>query len=206
MTKILEKAMIKTGAIVGQDFHWAKWRNDGEIFDVESKGVLFEVKGERVLTAPGYGEMGNYGNGSLFVKEEDLIYIDDNYPSSGTIKYPYTQINWNRMPYGCYTSLYDYHSELWCKHPGIECVSEFIPKRDGAFGKFLFGKDDEEFSLEMIFHNPGCIPAQWGVHKINTFATNKVSRKGLFQDKGEAIKCLAYWIGMYRERGYKQIG
>ena len=70
------KVRIKEGAIVGQDMSCAEWEDDGTIFDVHS---FTEDKAR--LVACGYGVLGDsgksYGNGALFVKKSDLIFLDN---------------------------------------------------------------------------------------------------------------------------------
>jgi hypothetical protein len=69
------RARIRTGAIVGQDHRFAKWEDNGEIFDVYK--FLPHLL---MLTADGYGNLDKpncYGNGSLFVKPKDVIYLGE---------------------------------------------------------------------------------------------------------------------------------
>ncbi len=67
------RAQIKDGAIVGQDFSWAKWENDGTVFHIHF------INEEKVkCTAYGYGVIDrldgkSYGNGSLYAYAKDLI-------------------------------------------------------------------------------------------------------------------------------------
>lgn len=67
----VEKARIRTGALVSCDFHYCRWKDDGEIFTVED----FGCEGRKRLIADGYGSKGCYGNGAVYAKEEDLIYV-----------------------------------------------------------------------------------------------------------------------------------
>lgn len=69
------KARIKTGAHIFQDHHFASWKDGGEVFDVYD--VAFD--GRKDLIADGYGNLekpGAYGNGSLFVKDADIVFVD----------------------------------------------------------------------------------------------------------------------------------
>ena len=71
------KAKIRKGATIGQDMGYHKWPHH-ESYNVDQ---IFEVfnyfeKGRKQLIAKGFGQFGEYGNGALFVKEEDLIEID----------------------------------------------------------------------------------------------------------------------------------
>lgn len=68
----LGRARIKTGAVIGQDHHCARWEDGGEVFDVYAF-----IESRHILTADGYGNLKKpnaYGNGSLFVKPEDLVW------------------------------------------------------------------------------------------------------------------------------------
>jgi ssDNA-binding Zn-finger/Zn-ribbon topoisomerase 1 len=65
----LQYARVKDGAFIGCDMHVCKWKDNGEVFEVhESNGK------RKQLIADGYGSKNDYGNGSIFVNEEDLIY------------------------------------------------------------------------------------------------------------------------------------
>lgn len=63
--------IVKVGSTYGQDFSFNKW--------IDVHGTVFKIdqyigdEGKFKLTAPGYGEKGNYGNGSIYVYEKDLI-------------------------------------------------------------------------------------------------------------------------------------
>lgn len=52
--------------LYGQDFSWHRGIPDGIVFEAEKKGDYY------VLTAPGYGKIGNYGNGALYVGQSKL--------------------------------------------------------------------------------------------------------------------------------------
>ncbi len=69
----IKKAKIKDGALIGCDFHYCSWKDEGEIFTVEDIGCV----GRRRLIADGYGSKEHYGNGALYAREEDLIYVDE---------------------------------------------------------------------------------------------------------------------------------
>jgi hypothetical protein len=81
-------ARIKTGALVDVDFHVARWEDHGEVFQVNIVDqAMFKINGRRELTRYGYGILGRYknnneydsnayGNGCLYVKEEDLVDVD----------------------------------------------------------------------------------------------------------------------------------
>lgn len=62
-----KQARIKDGAIIGCDMHQVVWKDEGELFE-----VLPFTEGKVKLIAPHYGGV-PYGNGSLYVKTEDLI-------------------------------------------------------------------------------------------------------------------------------------
>jgi hypothetical protein len=71
------KVKLKNGAIVGQDFSWFEWEEDGTIFDVHK---LNEDKAQ--LRAYGYGVIGDkdgksYGNGALYAKWSDIEVIEE---------------------------------------------------------------------------------------------------------------------------------
>ncbi|MCK4793088.1 MAG: hypothetical protein KAV87_55675 [Desulfobacteraceae bacterium] len=75
------KAKIKKGAFVGQDFGVHKWPHH-ESFDVDQIFDVFDFNAERVrLVADGFGILsaknGEYGNGALYVKKEDLIFEEE---------------------------------------------------------------------------------------------------------------------------------
>ena len=65
---------IKNGATVGQDFSVFQWENDGTIFEAKDRLV-----GERKqCIADGYGsqlDYESYGNGALYAKPSDLIFL-----------------------------------------------------------------------------------------------------------------------------------
>lgn len=69
----VKKARIRTEALVDCDFHCCKWKDNGEIFTVEDFGCA----GRKKLIADGYGSKEHYGNGAVYAKEEDLIYLDN---------------------------------------------------------------------------------------------------------------------------------
>jgi len=66
------KARIKEGATVGQDHGRHRWPIKGadvdQVFDCE-KG---DADKRYTCAAPGFGKMGSYGNGALFVRSEDI--------------------------------------------------------------------------------------------------------------------------------------
>lgn len=68
------KARIKQNAIIGQDHHFRKWDSPLLIFDVH------DFLGKRKkLIADGYGNLDKpnaYGNGAIFVNDEDLIWVE----------------------------------------------------------------------------------------------------------------------------------
>ena len=64
------RVRIKNKSLVQQDFHFCEWIDDGEIFRITKK-----ISSQRYqLTAPGYGEPGNYGNGAVYVNLEALLH------------------------------------------------------------------------------------------------------------------------------------
>lgn len=69
----VKRARIRTGALIGCDFHYCRWTDNGEIFTVED----FMGEGRKKLIADGYGSKADYGNGVIYAKEEDLIFVND---------------------------------------------------------------------------------------------------------------------------------
>lgn len=66
--RIGQQVRIKKGSKIGQDFGWLKWINEEIIFTINN------IKGRRcTLRGDGYGNKGSYGNGVVFVHEEDLL-------------------------------------------------------------------------------------------------------------------------------------
>lgn len=61
---------IRDGAFVGCDMHIVKWRDEGEVFEVQP----FTENKVRLI-ASGFGGK-PYGNGPLYVNKGDLIEID----------------------------------------------------------------------------------------------------------------------------------
>ena len=63
--------MVKQGATIFVD-HWftVAQEESAKIFDVVEKRPR---PGWRELVAPGFGQKGDYGSGSVFAKEEDLV-------------------------------------------------------------------------------------------------------------------------------------
>jgi hypothetical protein len=80
---------IKRGALVGQDFgfwHWGEIRYLDKldtVFELLPKEVFSTNEGRRMIRAYGFGVLNGdnsgeaYGNGSIFVKETDLIEAKD---------------------------------------------------------------------------------------------------------------------------------
>ncbi len=66
------KVMIKDKAIVGNDCKFGKWKNEGEVFFVDSK--LHNHKNRYVLRGNGWGNKNDYGNGVVFVNKADLVH------------------------------------------------------------------------------------------------------------------------------------
>lgn len=69
------EAMIKKGALIGQDFGVREWGNDQTVFKVDNENI----NGRRRCTADGYGSFvagEKYGNGAVYVKENDLIPVE----------------------------------------------------------------------------------------------------------------------------------
>lgn len=76
---------IKTGALVGQDFHTVPWNDCGEEF------IISEIlnKDKVQLKAYGYGHKNKYGNGAVYANPKDLCRVVspvDNQVSQGTQK------------------------------------------------------------------------------------------------------------------------
>lgn len=75
LRRIKYKAKIKDGALVGQDFSYSRWKDDGTTFD-----VYYFTKVRAKCIAYGYGEISedgkSYGNGALYVDREDLVYLE----------------------------------------------------------------------------------------------------------------------------------
>jgi len=90
------KVKIKIGAAIGHDFGFFKWPgckppeyefDEGEKYQFETKYPdaiftikdydMFQVAGKYMCIRPGYGEKGNYGNGSISVSEEDLEFMEE---------------------------------------------------------------------------------------------------------------------------------
>ena len=88
------KGKIKIGAGIFQDHHFGKWPNccppakeyKGEVYEYQARNpdMLFEVEwtgGHWDCRADGYGHLssngdtGEYGNGSIFVKDRDGVDI-----------------------------------------------------------------------------------------------------------------------------------
>ena len=70
----LGKATIREGAIYGQDHGMHRWGNNKIIFEVYDFN-----KSRKDLIADGYGRLEKpncYGNGSLYVKNEDIEWVD----------------------------------------------------------------------------------------------------------------------------------
>jgi len=67
--------MIRKGACVGQDFGF--FPCEGETAETIFKLETVSRDGRCKLTAPGYGNRDDYGNGSVFVKDEDLVRTAD---------------------------------------------------------------------------------------------------------------------------------
>lgn len=65
------KVRIKDGALVGIDFAFWGWENNGEVFTIADKLSNGRIK----LVAPGYGEKGNYGNGAVYAGKADLLSV-----------------------------------------------------------------------------------------------------------------------------------
>ena len=69
---LIGKAKIKDGAVVGVDFSFVTWKDNGEIFDVYTFN-----EDRKELIADGYGNLDKpnaYGSGALFVKNTDVIF------------------------------------------------------------------------------------------------------------------------------------
>lgn len=67
----MQKTRIPLNALCGQDFHvfrWPRKSDDPETWFMAEKVSEGWCKGSFVLTAPGYGEKGNYGNGKIYVR------------------------------------------------------------------------------------------------------------------------------------------
>ncbi len=59
---------IKKGSIVGQDFNYFVWDNEEQILEIEvSNSSRYRC------TANGYGIHGNYGNGAIYAKKENVV-------------------------------------------------------------------------------------------------------------------------------------
>ena len=72
---LIGKAKIKDGAVVGVDFSFVTWKDNGEIFDVYTFN-----EDRKELIADGYGNLDKpnaYGSGALFVKNTDVIFCED---------------------------------------------------------------------------------------------------------------------------------
>lgn len=72
---LIGKAKIKDGAVVGVDFSFVTWKDNGEIFDVYTFN-----EDRKKLVADGYGNLDKpnaYGSGALFVKNTDVIFCED---------------------------------------------------------------------------------------------------------------------------------
>lgn len=73
------KARIKRGAPVYQDFGFGEWpacKPPGGGTEASDPDMEFECTRERDgwnCTAPGFGQRGDYGNGSIFVHDPDGI-------------------------------------------------------------------------------------------------------------------------------------
>lgn len=67
------KGRIKVGAKIGHDFSFYRWpycKAPGGKEKADDENMLFEMKPFLkgvMCTGPGYGAIGNYGNGSIYV-------------------------------------------------------------------------------------------------------------------------------------------
>lgn len=78
-------ARVRTGAIIAVDMGLSEWTDNGEIFLITKEptrktGSVYETRYE--LKRQGYGlkypnEFSMYGNGSILVKPEDMIFVTD---------------------------------------------------------------------------------------------------------------------------------
>lgn len=66
---------IKFDSLVTQDYSAFKWKEIHSVFTITA--VPFNNEGRVQLTAPGYGAKDNYGNGCLYVRQRDLLLVEE---------------------------------------------------------------------------------------------------------------------------------
>lgn len=67
----VKKARIKDGALVVIGMSYCRWEDNGEVF------IVYDfIEGRKCLVADGYGSKAHYGNGAVYVSDEDLIYTN----------------------------------------------------------------------------------------------------------------------------------
>ena len=81
------KGIIKVGTGIMQDFHFGKWPNcfppkrhnnkvnEDMIFDVEWKGNYWDCRADGYGCLSSQGDIGDYGDGSIFVHDKDGVEI-----------------------------------------------------------------------------------------------------------------------------------
>lgn len=80
------KGIIKIGSAIMHDFSFGKWPScKPPLKEYENKAYRYEAKNPHMLfdivwkndswlcLAPGYGELGNYGNGGIIVRGRDSV-------------------------------------------------------------------------------------------------------------------------------------
>jgi hypothetical protein len=99
---------IKDGAMVGQDMHYAFWKSVGTdpVFEGEEKITGTKWR----LSALGYGKKNDYGNGPLYVNENDLIEVVDSGTGGWYVK---GLCNQEQEPYYVHTDIAVITNEEW---------------------------------------------------------------------------------------------